>query len=58
MVGSHPANPAEPGDRLLIEASGLSKRYGRVTALDGVTISLDQRAIGLLGANGPASRPS
>jgi ABC-2 type transport system ATP-binding protein len=36
----------------LIEADGVGKRYGSVTALDGVSLSVDARAIGLLGANG------
>ena len=36
----------------LIAATGVVKRYGAVTALDGVTVELDARATGLLGANG------
>jgi ABC-2 type transport system ATP-binding protein len=36
----------------LIEADGIGKRYGSVTALDDVSLSVDARAIGLLGANG------
>jgi ABC-2 type transport system ATP-binding protein len=36
----------------LIEADGVGKRYGSVTALDGVSLSVDARAVGLLGANG------
>ena len=36
----------------LIEADGVGKRYGSVTALDDVSLSVDARAIGLLGANG------
>jgi ABC-2 type transport system ATP-binding protein len=36
----------------LIEADGVGKRYGSVTALDDVSLSVDAQAIGLLGANG------
>jgi ABC-2 type transport system ATP-binding protein len=35
-----------------IEAVGVRKRYGDVQALDGVTVSIDAPATGLLGANG------
>jgi ABC-2 type transport system ATP-binding protein len=40
--------PAEP----VIEAAGVSKRYGDVQALDGVSVVVDAPATGLLGANG------
>ncbi len=36
----------------LVEAAWLCKRYGAVTALDGVTLTVGERAVGLLGANG------
>jgi ABC-2 type transport system ATP-binding protein len=36
----------------LIAAEGVVKRYGAVTALDGVSVALDAPATGLLGANG------
>jgi len=36
----------------LIEADGVGRRYGSVTALDDVSLSVDARAVGLLGANG------
>ena len=36
----------------LIEADGVGKGYGSVTALDDISLSVDARAIGLLGANG------
>jgi len=36
----------------LIAAEGLVKRFGSVLALDGVSVALDSRATGLLGANG------
>ncbi|HUZ83770.1 MAG TPA: ATP-binding cassette domain-containing protein, partial [Gaiellales bacterium] len=36
----------------LIEVSGVTKRYGRIVALDDVSLSMRDRAIGLLGANG------
>ena len=39
---------AEP----VIEAAGVSKRYGDVQALDGVSVVVDAPATGLLGANG------
>ena len=35
-----------------IEVSGLTKRYGAVTALDGLTFSLEKGIVGLMGANG------
>jgi ABC-2 type transport system ATP-binding protein len=35
-----------------IEVSGLTKRYGDVTALDGLTFSLERGIVGLMGANG------
>jgi ABC-2 type transport system ATP-binding protein len=40
--------PLEP----VIEAAGVSKRYGDVQALDGVSVVVDAPATGLLGANG------
>ena len=40
--------PVEP----VIEAAGVSKRYGDVQALDGVSVVVDAPATGLLGANG------
>jgi ABC-2 type transport system ATP-binding protein len=36
----------------LVEIEGVSKRYGSVVALDGVSASVTDRAVGLLGANG------
>ena len=36
----------------LIEAAGVTKRFGHVTALDGVTAAVTSPALGLLGANG------
>ena len=35
-----------------VEATGLSKRYGAVQALDDVSVTMADRAVGLLGANG------
>jgi ABC-2 type transport system ATP-binding protein len=35
-----------------IEVSGLTKRYGAVAALDGLTFALEQGIVGLMGANG------
>lgn len=37
---------------LTLSASDVRKRYGRIVALDGVTVDLEAPAIGLLGANG------
>jgi ABC-2 type transport system ATP-binding protein len=36
----------------LVEIKGVSKRYGEVVALDDVSASVTERAVGLLGANG------
>ena len=36
----------------LVEIEGVSKRYGHVVALDDVSASVTERAVGLLGANG------
>jgi ABC-2 type transport system ATP-binding protein len=40
------------GGARLIAVDGLVKRFGQVTALDGVSLALDAPATGLLGANG------
>ncbi len=44
--------PAAPGATRLIVTEGVSKRFGRVQALDGVSVDLRAAATGLLGANG------
>ncbi len=36
----------------LVEIEGVSKRYGQVVALDDVSATVTERAVGLLGANG------
>jgi ABC-2 type transport system ATP-binding protein len=36
----------------VISVQGLTKRYGRVTALDGLTFGIEQGIVGLLGPNG------
>ena len=36
----------------LIEIEGVVKHYGSVVALDGVSASISEQAVGLLGANG------
>jgi ABC-2 type transport system ATP-binding protein len=52
-----PASPAYHGavtasEQPLIDAAGVTKRFGHVTALDGVTATVTSPALGLLGANG------
>jgi ABC-2 type transport system ATP-binding protein len=42
---------AGAGDSL-VEVDGVVKRYGAVTALDGITATVSEQAVGLLGANG------
>ncbi|MEE9174162.1 MAG: ATP-binding cassette domain-containing protein, partial [Thermoplasmata archaeon] len=37
---------------MIIEADGLTKRYGSVLALDGLTTRIPEGPIGLLGPNG------
>jgi ABC-2 type transport system ATP-binding protein len=44
--------PPSPGAGPLVAAEGVSKRFGAVQALDDVTVALEARATGLLGANG------
>jgi ABC-2 type transport system ATP-binding protein len=39
-------------EHALVDIRGVVKRYGAVTALDGVTATVADRAVGLLGANG------
>ena len=42
-----------PADMALVEATGISKRYGGIVALDNVSSSLDHgEAVGLVGPNG------
>ena len=43
---------APPRADRLVAAGGVSKRFGAVQALDGVTLEITARATGLLGANG------
>jgi ABC-2 type transport system ATP-binding protein len=40
------------GGEPLIEIEGVTKRYGNIVALDGVSATVRERAVGLLGANG------
>jgi ABC-2 type transport system ATP-binding protein len=42
----------EGGSEPLVEIHGVTKRYGAIVALDDVSASLTERAVGLLGANG------
>lgn len=44
--------PVPTGAARLIAAEGVTKRYGAIAALDGVSLGLDAPATGLLGANG------
>lgn len=37
---------------MLIELQGVTKTYGKITALDGLSVTLSEGAIGLLGPNG------
>ncbi len=52
---AQPAGPAgspDPRDTPLVELDRLTKRYGTVLALDGLTLSLEPGIVGLVGANG------
>lgn len=52
-VAARDRAPDTPGvDELVITVTGLSKRYGPVTALDGVSFAVRPGITGLLGANG------
>jgi ABC-2 type transport system ATP-binding protein len=51
-VESATLTASDAGAGRLIAAEGVAKRYGAVTALDGVSLALDAPATGLLGANG------
>ena len=42
----------EPPDSAVVEARGLTKRYGSITALDDLTVSVRAGITGLIGANG------
>src|SRR5215510_15059196 len=45
--------PSEGGGRRMIEVNGLYKRYGAISAVDGVSfVAPDGQITGLLGANG------
>jgi ABC-2 type transport system ATP-binding protein len=44
--------PWRPSAGAVIEASALTKRYGRITALDQLTVSVPPGISGLIGANG------
>jgi ABC-2 type transport system ATP-binding protein len=47
------AAPASPGDHLAVHASGLVKRFGAVTAVDGVDLAVRTGEVfGVLGPNG------
>ncbi len=43
---------SETSDPPIIEVNGLTKRFKRFVALDGVTLSIPRASVGLLGANG------
>lgn len=47
-----PPTPARPDPATAVELRGLSKAFGSVRALDGVTATLPKGAVGLLGPNG------
>jgi ABC-2 type transport system ATP-binding protein len=59
MTDHSPAGPRAPvreapgtGRTAVIEGSAVTRRYGRVTALDGATFAIGPGITGLLGANG------
>ena len=56
LGGANGPIPMDPGTRVqtpwVVEARGLSKRYGRVQALSGVSIAIGPGCTGLLGPNG------
>ncbi len=47
--------PARVGRVMMISVENLSKRYGAVTALDGLSFAIEPGVVGLVGANAPAS---
>ena len=47
-----PPSPHPASSDSVITVEGLTKRYGRVTALDGLSFSIAQGIVGLLGPNG------
>ena len=51
VIDASPTAPARDGTRL-VATDGVAKRYGAIQALDGVTVTIDEPATGLLGANG------
>jgi ABC-2 type transport system ATP-binding protein len=68
LVGGHirTTERTSPDERLALRAAGLTKRYGRLTALDDLTIDVTAGEVfGFLGPNGavqihhhpPAARP-
>lgn len=46
------ARPTSAGAEPAVEIRGLTKRFGRVLALDNVDLAIPRTAVGLLGANG------
>ncbi len=47
------APPSSPGDELMVSVRNLVKRYGRQTAVDGISFEIRRGEIfGLLGPNG------
>jgi ABC-2 type transport system ATP-binding protein len=51
VIEASPTAPATAGTRL-VATEGVAKRFGAIQALDGVTVTIDEPATGLLGANG------
>ena len=48
---------AQDGGAVVV-TEGLTKRYPRVTALDGLTVSVPPGVVGLVGANGAGTQRS
>jgi ABC-2 type transport system ATP-binding protein len=52
-AGSGPSRPVETAEEVVISAVGLVKRFGRVTALDGLELTVRRgHVVGFLGPNG------
>ena len=52
MTASTPSARSPDGPDVVIDVQGLTKRFGRVTALDRIDLRIPRASVGLLGANG------